>query len=41
MKKRCDIAKILNHCGGGIKLYDVQRGMPVVFDSIINDDEIR
>lgn len=40
MKKRCDIAKILNHCGGGIKLYDVQRGMPVIFDSIINDDEI-
>ena len=41
MKKRCNIAKILNHCGKGIKLYDVQRGMPVVFDSIINDDEIR
>lgn len=40
MKKRCDIAKILNHCGGGIKLYDVQRGMPVIFNGIINDDEI-
>ena len=41
MKKRCNIAKILNHCCNGIKLYDVQRGIPVVFDSIINDDEIR
>lgn len=40
MKKRIDIAKILNHCGEGIELYDVQRGMPVIFDSIINGDEI-
>lgn len=40
MKKRINIAEILGRYGDGIKLYDVQRGVHVIFDSIINDDEI-
>lgn len=40
MKKRFNIAKILNCCNDGIKLYDVQRGVPVIFDKVNESDVI-
>ena len=40
MNNRINIANILGRYGDGIKLYDVQRGKYLIFDSIGEDDNI-
>lgn len=34
MKNRINIAEVLTRCKSGIKLYDVLRGIPVIFDRV-------